>query len=202
MAGAPYLRQAPAAYGDGAGSQPTGPNARYISNRVFNDLGQNLFSERGVTQWSLTWGQFLDHTFGPAEGGGDSAPIAFDSGDPLEAFRNDFGFPRSPGTLPRPDRDQPANARQQVNTVSSYIEASAVYGDDASRLEWLREGPVNGDLADNGARLMLTADGYLPTAAGARRFVDRTDMAVDGALTGIPPTRWSRATCGRTRTSR
>src|SRR3954452_6675792 len=77
-AGTQYLRQAPAAYGDGAAAEQTGPNARYISNRVFNDVGQNIFSERGVTQWVWTWGQFLDHTFGLAEGGGESAPIDFD----------------------------------------------------------------------------------------------------------------------------
>jgi hypothetical protein len=186
-AGTPYLREAPVDYGDRTGSQSSGPNARYISNRVFNDLGQNLFSERGVTQWVWTWGQFLDHTFGLAEGGGESASVPFDSTDPLEDFRNDFGvipFTRdaaAPGT-----GSGPANPRQQVNTVSSYIEASAVYGDDADRLEWLREGPVNGDLGDNGARLKLTPDGYLPTAAARGDASDAPEMAVDGALVGHP----------------
>ena len=76
-----------------------------MSNRVFNDVGQNLFSENGVSQWGWAWGQFLDHDFGlrdetPAE----SVPIAFDTHDPLETFTNDFGAigfnrtPAAPGT--------------------------------------------------------------------------------------------------------
>lgn len=47
--------------------------------------------------------------------------------------------------------------------MSSYIDGSAVYGGDPGRLEWLREGPVNSNLSDNGALLLLPA-GYLPRA--------------------------------------
>jgi hypothetical protein len=53
--------------------------------------------------------------------------------------------------------------RQQINTVSSYLDGSVVYGIDAVRLEWLREGPVDGDLANNAASLLLPG-GYLPRA--------------------------------------
>ena len=67
QAGRPYARVAPAAYADGIGAPVAGPNARYVSNRVFNDVSQNVFSERRVTQWGWTWGQFLDHTFGLRE---------------------------------------------------------------------------------------------------------------------------------------
>jgi len=61
LAGTPYLRVAPANYADRSGSMVAGPNARVVSNRVFNDIGQNLFSETGESQWGWTWGQFLDH---------------------------------------------------------------------------------------------------------------------------------------------
>src|SRR3954447_19485102 len=44
-AGAPYLRDAAPNYADGVASMVAGPPARYVSNRIFNDLGQNLFSE-------------------------------------------------------------------------------------------------------------------------------------------------------------
>src|SRR5262245_8874921 len=54
-AGFPYSRVTPARYEDG------GPPARYISNRVFADGAQNIFSENAVTQWGFAWGQFLDH---------------------------------------------------------------------------------------------------------------------------------------------
>ena len=58
------LRVAPANYADGIKKPVAGPPTRYVSNRIFNDTNQNLFSENGVTQWGFTWGQFLDHTFG------------------------------------------------------------------------------------------------------------------------------------------
>jgi hypothetical protein len=74
----------------GRTSSEAGPAPRYTSNRIFDDVGQNVFSERSLSQWAWTWGQFMDHTFGLAQGGGESSPMAFNAGDPLEAFTNDF----------------------------------------------------------------------------------------------------------------
>jgi hypothetical protein len=54
--GTPYLRTAPASYADGVSSMVDGPDPRYVSNRIFNDMSQNLFSENGVTQWAFVWG--------------------------------------------------------------------------------------------------------------------------------------------------
>src|SRR5262245_46474915 len=48
QAGTQYARNAPAAYADGVGAMVAGPNVRTVSNRVFNDVGTNLFSERGL----------------------------------------------------------------------------------------------------------------------------------------------------------
>ena len=162
-AGTPYVRVAPPNYADGIGRMTTGPAPRYVSNRIFNDVGQNIFSENRVSQWGWLWGQFLDHTFGlrdetPAE----TTSIPFDARDPLERFRDDAGSiefartPAAPGTgLTTP--------RQQTNTVSSYIDGFAVYGGTDTRLEWLRDGPVDGTLLDNEASLLLPGS-YLPRA--------------------------------------
>src|SRR3954467_10783783 len=46
-----YRRLAPATYADGVSAMVTGPDPRYISNRIFNDSSQNIFSSRGMTQW-------------------------------------------------------------------------------------------------------------------------------------------------------
>jgi peroxidase len=162
-AGMPYSRVALPNYADGLGAMTKGPNSRYVSNRVFNDVAQNLFSENGVTQWGFAWGQFLDHTFGLRKSGADSAPVTFDSKDPLEEFKNDLGeipFARS-AAAPGTGATSPS---QQINTVSSYIDAWGVYGGTPERLEWLREGPVDGDLSNNGPHLIETAGGYLPRA--------------------------------------
>src|SRR3954463_2026736 len=115
-AGALYLRVAPANYADGIARPGAGPPTRYPRNPHFNHLPQNLFSENAVTQWGFTWGQFLDHTFGlRQEAGGENAPIAFSTADPLETFTNtlgNIGFTRTPAA-PGTGVTTP---RQQINT--------------------------------------------------------------------------------------
>jgi hypothetical protein len=182
--GTNYVRLAPASYADGLSAPVSGPNSRYVSNRVFNDLHRNIFSEVGVSQWVFAWGQFLDHTIGLRDEAGTSQDIPFDSTDPLEEFTNDLGvlsFTRSaeaPGT-------GVTSPRETVNTVSSYLEASAVYGDDPTRLEWLREGPVDGDLSNNSATLLLP-DQLLPRRDSRDDAATAPDMATDGRLRGEP----------------
>lgn len=111
-ANTPYTRVAPANYADGIRVPVGGPAPRRVSNRIFNDGAQNMFSESGVTQWGFAWGQFMDHTFGlRQEAGGELQPLGFDSGDPLEDFVDTVGgipFNRTPaapgtgtGTTPR-----------------------------------------------------------------------------------------------------
>ena len=189
--GTNYARVAPARYADGRSAPMPGPNARRVSNRVFNDVNQNLFSERNVTQWGFVWGQFLDHTFGlrDAPGVGDtpdpsSRNIDFDRNDPMEEFVNDTGsipFTRSNAAA----GTGVTNARQQENTVSSYIDAWAVYGGTQDRLEWMREGPVDGNLANNGPRLLLP-DGQLPRRDVRGAPATAPVMDVDGRLRGQP----------------
>ncbi len=166
-AGTVEPRIAPARYADGHSALVSGPNPRYISNRIMNDVSQNIFSERAVSHWGTAWGQFIDHTIGFAQVGTESLDIPFDSADPLESFTNDLGSIAFTRDVPAPGTGV-TNARQQINAVSSYIDAQTVYGLTDSRLEWLRVGPVDGDLNNNGAELMLQPDGELPrrTARG------------------------------------
>jgi hypothetical protein len=186
-AGTPYLRLAAPRYADGAGTQVAGPNPRYVSNRIFNDLGQNIFSERGVSQWAWTWGQFMDHTFGLAEDGDESTPIVTDQTDPLDAFRNDIGtIPFTRNAVAAGTGTSPARPRQQVNTVSSYIDGWSIYGGTASRLEWLREGPVDGDMSNNGAKLLEARGAYLPRASARGDAGAAPKMAAEGQLAGHP----------------
>jgi hypothetical protein len=184
-AGTQYLRLAAPHYADGVSAMEAGPSPRYVSNRVFNDVAQNIFSENRVSQWGWLWGQFLDHTFGLRdETPGESAPIAFDARDPLEQFRNDFGaidFSRTPAA-PGSGVTTP---RQQINTVSSYIDAWTVYGGTTARLEWLRKGPVDGTLADNKAGLLLPGD-YLPRATARGSAASAPAMDLMGMLVATP----------------
>jgi hypothetical protein len=186
-AGTPYLRVAPPAYADGVARPPAGPPPRYVSNRIFNDAAQNIFSERGVSQWGFVWGQFIDHTIGLRQDSPDErAPIAFDPSDPLEAFRDDLGeipftrTPAAPGT-----GASAAAPRQQLNTVSAYVDGSSVYGDDPARLDWLRAGARDGVPEDNDARLLLP-DGLLPRAAARGDAASAPAMALSGRLLASP----------------
>jgi hypothetical protein len=142
QAGVPYRRVAPANYADGISKQvtPAKPD-RYVSNRVFNDIGQNLFSEHGLSQWGWLWGQFIDHDLGlRVEAPGESSPLPFNQADPLELFTNDLGslgFSRTPAA---PGTGKNNITRQELNTITSYLDASMVYGSDATRATWLRDG--------------------------------------------------------------
>ena len=76
--GTPYSRISQAAYPDGIGQLMEGPALRYLSNRIFADSAQNLFSETGITQWAYNWGQFLDHSIGLRVGGTEKISVPFD----------------------------------------------------------------------------------------------------------------------------
>ncbi len=188
-AGANYIRIAPSAYADGVSSQRSGstaPNARYISNRIFNDVGQNLFSERNMSQWAWIWGQFIDHTLGLAKSGTEDDNISTNNSDPLETFRNDRGvIAMTRDAAAAGTGTSRSNPRQQVNTTSSFISAFQVYGPTTAREEWLRDGPVDGNLNNNAPTLMLPG-GYLPFGDARGNAAAAPTMTLDGFITGNP----------------
>ena len=185
--GTNYARNTDTDYADGISEIAEGPDPRFVSNRIFSDQGQNLFSENGVSQWAGYWGQFLDHTFGLRQGGGEDAPLPFDTNDPLEGFQNDVGFIRFQRSEAAAGTGK-TTPREQENTVSSFIDGWAIYGGTEERLEWLREGPVDGDLSNNGARLLLE-DGFLPTATARGDASTAPIMELQGRLMGAPEQR-------------
>jgi peroxidase len=189
QSGRPYLRVAPAFYADGIGAPASGPNSRYISNRIMNDINQNVFSERRVTQWGWTWGQFLDHTFGlRAETGptATQADIPFNPNDPLEDFTNTLGvIPFSRTNATAGTGTSTANPRQQDNTTSTYLNAFAVYGGTNGRLDWLRNGSADGNPANNSATLLLP-NSYLPSRAARGNPATAPNTAIDGRLFADP----------------
>ena len=187
QANTPYLRVARAATPTAAGTMVAGPDPPLrVSNRIFNDESQNLFSENGVTQWGFVWGQFLDHTFGLRQDGGEPTPLALNAADPLESFADDdgsIGFVRTPAAPQR--RRARHGGREQLNTVSGYIDASAVYGDTELRLDWLRDGPLDGDPTNNAATLLL-ADGMLPRRDARGDVATAPEMTLNGPLMADP----------------
>jgi hypothetical protein len=179
-----YLRIGPARYADGRSQPVSGPDPRYVSNRIFNDTNANVFSERGVTQWGNVWGQFIDHNIGLRQDNGTVANLPFNAADPLESFTDTLGvipFTRSaaaPGT-------GVSNVRQHINTETAFLDAEAIYGSTDSRLDWLRTGSLDGNPDNNSGSLMLPG-GYLPTVGARGNPAAAPGMQVDGHLLANP----------------
>ena len=129
------------------------------------------------------WGQFIDHTISLREGGDEELVVPYDSDDPLEEFTNDLGAIATTRSAAS-DGTGDDTAREQTNTVSSYIDAFAVYGGSDERLDWLREGSVDGDPTNNDASLLLV-DGYLPTS-DARPDAETPAVDLQGRLRADP----------------
>ena len=180
-AGNIYKRVGKVNYANGNEIDDSLPNPRFVSNRIFNDLHVNLFSENNASHLVFVWGQFLDHTFGLAESSHESANITFDNLDPLEDFTNDFGSIRFNRSASIEVDDQ----AEQINTVSSFIDGWAIYGGTEERLEWLREGEVDGDLSNNSAKLLLPG-GYLPRADARGDHTTAPEMALMSRLMSDP----------------
>lgn len=128
------------------------PSPRAISNAIFAQTG-SMPNGSGLSDWVWQWGQFMDHDldltgeFTPAQPANIPVPAGDPFFDPGNTGTQVIGFNRSnydPAT-----GTGPANPRQQMNQVTSWIDASNVYGSDAGRASWLRTGA--------GGRLKTTA---------------------------------------------
>ncbi len=165
------IRLAAPEYGDGvaAMSGDNRPSARAISNALCAD-SQPGVNELGASDFLWQWGQFLDHDIDltdPQEPN-ESVPIAVPEGDPFfDPFATGtatIGFNRSafhPGT-----GNDPAYPRQQFNQITHFIDASNVYGSDATRATALRTNDGTGRLKVSAGELLPFNAERLPNAGG------------------------------------
>jgi len=176
----PLLRLADPDYEDGVSAMAGAgrPSPREISNRIFTQSGP-LPSDRRVTDMLWQWGQLVDHDIDlTAAGDTEPAPIPVPLGDPFFDPLGEDGkvipFQRSiydPAT-----GTDPANPRQQMNTITGWIDASNVYGSEPVRTRALRTLDGTGRLATSaGGFLPFNQDG-LPNAGGDAR----TDLFLAG----------------------
>ena len=165
----PLARLAGHMYGDFV-SAPAGtdrPSAREISNAVADQVSAGL-NEDGLTDYVWLWGQFLDHdldlteTASPAEPFDIEVPRGDPFFDPGNTGRATIGFNRSAwkaGT-----GTSRTNPRRQMNDITSWIDASNVYGSDETRAEALRKG--RGQLRTSKGKLLPRNTRGLPNAGG------------------------------------
>lgn len=167
----PLRRRIASAYGDGASSMAGAdrPSPRLISNLV-HAQDQHRPNLRGASDFLWQWGQFIDHDIDLSDGTdpAELAPIAVPAGDPwfdpgasgtAQIIFNRSIYDRSSGS-------GPGNPRQQLNELSGWLDASMVYGSDATRASALR-GSEGGKLAQSDAGMMPYNTGGLPNAGGS-----------------------------------
>ena len=163
-----FLRLTTVEYSDGTDS-PAGadrPSAREVSNNIVAQVDSEL-NARGATDYLWQWGQFLDHDI-------DETPVA----DPSEAFdievpTGDVYFdPYGTGTqvigMNRSYYEYVESAREQVNLITAYIDASNVYGSDEERAYALRTLDGTGQLkTSDGNLLPFNTEGLSNAPTGA-----------------------------------
>ncbi|HEX7026787.1 MAG TPA: peroxidase family protein [Gammaproteobacteria bacterium] len=165
------LRDVPVAYADGV-SALAGPNrasARVISN-IVNDQSVPIPSPVRASDYLWQWGQWLDHDLDltdphmPPE----PAPIPVPLGDA-------FFDPNNTGTQTLPFNRSlydiltgtgTNNPRQQINELTSWIDASNVYGSDEQRASALRTNDGTGRLLTSAGNLLPFNTLGLPNAGG------------------------------------
>ena len=175
-------------YGDSA-SVPSGasrPSARVISNAIFSQ-SSSVPDTLGTTDMFWLWGQFVDHdidlTVGadPSESFDIPVPLddmTFVGGSVISMSRSNFdpdtGTTDPPSPIPR----------QQINSITSFLDASNVYGSDQDRADNLRvlPDPLT-DLPVNNGKLKM--DPYVD----AGMLLPLNDVGEDNANAGpIDPT--------------
>ncbi len=171
-AGQQLMRLLPVDYTDGiaAISGATRPSARAISNAVSAQVG-SIPNEHNASDFVWQWGQFVDHDFTLSDGVDPAEPadIEVPAGDP-------YFDPTSSGTqtigLNRSIYDISTgtgvdNPRQQINEITSWIDASNVYGSDEERALALRTMDGTGRLKTSAGNLLPFNEPGLPNAGGS-----------------------------------
>ncbi len=163
------FRLLPPAYEDGI-SAPAGadrPSARAISNAVLSQSG-SVTNSLGASDWLWQWGQFIDHDLTLTEPHSPSEPfnIPVPAGDP---FFDPFNTGTEEIGLNRSLYDPATgagigNPRQQIQEITSYIDASNVYGSDPVRADFLRTNDGTGKLKTSAGNLLPFNTALLPNA--------------------------------------
>lgn len=142
-----YRADYPDFIGDVIVSDAIRANPRTISNTFSPQVG-SVPNNRNLSSYVWMWGQFLTHDLdlastsnGSAVNG--SANIAVGAGDPLGP---------NPIPMTRSNFATLNGIRQQTNAITTWIDASMVYGSDAARAAALR---TNGG---TGAKLVTSAN--------------------------------------------
>ncbi|MFK7840314.1 MAG: peroxidase family protein [Bdellovibrionales bacterium] len=154
-----FLSIAGLKYGDGI-STPNDierPNARDISNTIFAQ-STDIFSSSEISNFLWVWGQFVDHDITlTREGDSEAYNISIPQGDvhfdPFGTGQAEIHFKRSAAA----DGTGENTPREHVNNITSFIDASNVYGSDEDSQLALRA---------EGGKMLTSGDDLLPLIQG------------------------------------
>ncbi len=156
------------------------PGVRMISNTLFmqNTLENDLLE---LSAYCWAWGQFIDHDITLVEDhASDGLLIPIPSGDI-------FFDPAATGTVTIPMKrsnydpasgTSPQNHRKFINSITAFIDASAVYGSDDNRANWLRS------FLDG--KLRMSTGNLLPWNTTTGEFNAPVDPVAPGMAMPIP----------------
>lgn len=164
-AGSRFVRTTPYDYADGIGAMAGAdrPSARQISNETAKQTGSEPNSY-GASDFLWVWGQFIDHDIDltreahTAEAVPIDIPIGDPAFDPAGTGTQTMGFNRSGYD----EATGVTDAREQMNDITAFLDASMVYGSDATKAAALRAD--GGYLKMGDGDLLPTNDGTFPEA--------------------------------------
>jgi hypothetical protein len=134
------------------------PNPRWVSNAICAQT-QSVPNKRGLTDIVWGWGQFLDHEIDLTPDSGEQMNIATSSEDPYEQYPGRI----IPFTRSIYEIDQNGN-RQQINKLSSFIDATNVYGYDTYRAYAIRSLDGSGKIKMTDNNLLINNSKGFPNA--------------------------------------
>ncbi|WP_231954236.1 peroxidase family protein [Pirellulimonas nuda] len=144
-----------AEYADGL-SEAAGadrPSAREVSNTLA-DQTTELANDRQLTDFVWLWGQFIDHDIDLTDSAdpAEALPIEVPEGDADFVGVDSIGLSRSEYVVDE------AGVRQQVSSITAYIDGSMIYGSDQATSDSLR--------SFEGGRMLTSEGDLLPTGDG------------------------------------
>lgn len=147
----PLLRTSPLGYQNGINSISqrglSNPSPRKISNSICQGVSTNNLLSLSNMMW--VWGQFLDHEVDLTPEGTEHKNMTTDPSDVNELYHTPVRTINFKSSIYK----TVDGVKQQINTISSVIDATNVYGSESSRCIALRlmdgSGKMKTSLSDN-----------------------------------------------------